>query len=67
MARLTQKQRDKLRSSQFAGADRSFPVNDKKHAMQAIRMAALSLKKGNITKAQHDRIVAKARRKLKRG
>lgn len=65
MARLSTKQRKKLPSSSFAGPGRTYPVNDAEHARKAIQLAALSLKKGNITKAQYDAIVAKARRKLK--
>jgi hypothetical protein len=34
--KLTSEQRDKLKSSSFAGPDRSYPVNDKNHARNAL-------------------------------
>lgn len=73
--RLTAAQRKKIPKSKFGVQSRaktakgkakpgSFPMPDKKHARLAISMAAKSLKAGNISKAQHDRIVAKAKRIL---
>ena len=48
MARLTSKQRNALPSSDFAGPDRSYPVNDPSHARNALsrasQFASLSLK-----------------------
>ena len=35
MAKLDAKARNKLKDSQFAGPDRSYPVNDKPHAANA--------------------------------
>ena len=35
MAKLTTKKRNKLPASDFAGKDRSYPVNDKSHAANA--------------------------------
>jgi len=37
MARLTAKKRDALKSDQFAGPGRSFPINDKAHIRAAKR------------------------------
>ena len=36
MARLTTKKRKSLPTSSFAGPDRSYPVNDKNHARNAL-------------------------------
>lgn len=36
MARLTQGQRDKLPAQEFAGPDRSYPVQDRSHARNAL-------------------------------
>lgn len=36
MAKLTAKARKKLPASDFAGPDRTFPIEDKKHARAAI-------------------------------
>ena len=38
MARLTAKQRKKLPSKSFAGPGRSFPMNDKAHARNAVQL-----------------------------
>ena len=41
MAKLTAKQRSKLRKSQFAlPAQRKYPINDKSHARNALARAA---------------------------
>jgi hypothetical protein len=36
MARLTGKERDKLPAKDFAGPDRSYPIQDKSHARNAL-------------------------------
>ncbi len=36
MAKMTEAQRDKLPSSSFAGPNRSYPINDKAHARNAL-------------------------------
>lgn len=36
MAKLTSKQRNSLPSSSFAGPDRSYPIEDKAHARNAL-------------------------------
>lgn len=36
MARLTSEERKNLRGSQFAGPDRSYPINDASHARNAL-------------------------------
>lgn len=39
MAKLSSSKRSALPSSDFAGPNRSFPVNDKKHARAAIMLS----------------------------
>jgi hypothetical protein len=36
MARITAKQRNALPGKQFAGPDRSYPINDENHARNAL-------------------------------
>ena len=40
MAKLTSKQRNALSSKDFAGPDRSFPINDRSHARNALSRVA---------------------------
>lgn len=40
MARLTAKRRNDLPAGEFAGPDRSYPVNDKSHARNALARAS---------------------------
>ncbi len=65
MSLLTMGARRKLPVSQFAGPNRSFPINDAIHAQKAIQLAPRSEHAGNITPAQSAAIQAKARAKLK--
>lgn len=67
MARLSASQRRNLKPSQFAGPGRSFPVPDRSHAANAKARAKQALKAGRISKAEYDRIVAKANRVLGKG
>ena len=67
MAKLSTKKRSKLPKSAFAGPDRSFPVNDKKHAKAALMLAGVSEKKGNISSATKKKIDSKARKVLGKG
>lgn len=67
MTRLSAAQRKKLKPSQFAGPDRSFPVNDRNHAIQAKARAKQALDAGRMSRAQYDAIVAKANRVLGKG
>ena len=64
MAKLSTRKRKSLKSSQFAGPGRSFPINDKAHARAAISGATRSERAGNITKAEARTIQRKARAKL---
>ncbi len=65
MAKLTAAKRKGLLATQFAGPDRSFPINDPTHARMAISGATRSEHAGNISAATAARIKAKARAKLK--
>lgn len=64
MARLSAKDRAALPASDFAGPGRSYPVNDKAHAVQAERMVGRGVKAGNITPATAAKIKTKAKAKV---
>nr|DAX06403.1 MAG TPA: hypothetical protein [Caudoviricetes sp.] len=64
MAELTTKKRNKLPDSAFAGPDRSYPVHDKAHAANAKARATQQYEAGNLTKAQRDKIRARANKVL---
>ena len=65
MAELTTKKRKSLKSSQFAGPDRSYPVPDRAHAANAKARASQQEKKGNLSGSEKARIDAKADRVLR--
>jgi hypothetical protein len=64
MAKLDAADRKKLPAKDFAGPDRSYPVNDRSHAANAKARAAQMAKRGLISDAQLARINAKADRVL---
>lgn len=64
MAKLTAARRDNLPKSEFAGPGRSYPIPDRSHAANAKARAKQMLKRGLMSKAQYEKIVAKANRKL---
>lgn len=64
MAKLTSKERKKLPKSDFAGPDRSYPVNDKSHARAAKSRASEMESKGKISASTKAKIDAKADKKL---
>ncbi len=66
MARLTAAKRNALPASDFAGPNRTFPINDKTHKVQAERMVGRSVGAGNITAKTGARIKAKAKASLGR-
>jgi hypothetical protein len=66
MAVLTTKKRDKLKKSQFAGPDDSYPIPDASHAANAKARAKQQLDAGHMTKSTYDKIVAAANRVLSR-
>ena len=59
MARLTERARKRMPDSTFAGPDRSYPVNDRKHAIVALGFAKMH----GASPATVARIKAKARQK----
>lgn len=67
MAKLTTKARNKLPKSAFAGPDRSYPVEDRGHAVAAKSRASAAEHSGRISKAVEARIDAKANRVLGKG
>jgi hypothetical protein len=59
--------RSKLKKSQFGQpSKRKYPMPDKKHAANAKGRAKQQLKKGKLSRAAYDKIIAKANRVLKR-
>ncbi len=63
MSRLSKKGRDALPAKDFAGPNRSFPVNDANHA----RAALMDVNKAkNLTSAERSEITAEAKKELKR-
>jgi hypothetical protein len=66
MAKLSEKKRDSLRSSQFGLPDeRKYPMPDESHARNAKARAAQQEKKGNLSKADERKIDRKADKILK--
>ena len=66
MAELDTKKRKKLPAKDFAGPDRSYPVEDKPHARNAKARASQAVKAGRMSKAEEKKIDAKADRVLGR-
>lgn len=64
MSQLTAARRKKLKKSQFAGPNRSYPVNDRAHAANAKARAHQQLNAGNLSGPAYKAIVAKANRIL---
>jgi hypothetical protein len=64
MAKLTTKKRDKIPTKDFAGPGRSYPVEDRGHAIAAKGRAKQMRKRGIISDSEYNKIVAKADRKL---
>lgn len=67
MTKLTTKKRDALPKSDFAGPDRSYPVNDKAHARNAKARASEMEHKGKLSSSEKAKIDAKANRILDGG
>lgn len=66
MARLSEKKRDSLKSSQFGLPDeRKYPMPDESHARNAKARAAQQENKGNLSKADERKIDRKADKILK--
>lgn len=61
---LNAAKRKTMPASEFAGPNRSFPINDATHARLAIGGATRSMRAGNISESEAKSIKAQARRKL---
>jgi hypothetical protein len=67
MATLSEKQRDKLKASQFGlPEERKYPMPDKDHARNAKARAGQQAEQGNLTKSEKAKIDRKADRVLDR-
>lgn len=66
MGKLSTNHRNHLKSSQFAGPNRTYPIPDKAHAANAKARATQQVKAGNMTPAQKAAIDAKANKVLKK-
>jgi len=64
MAKLSTKERNKLPAKDFAGPGRSYPVEDKSHARNALARASQAEHAGRISKSTEERIDNKAHAKL---
>jgi hypothetical protein len=64
MAKLDAAARKKLPASDFAGPDRSYPVNDKSHARNAKARASQAVNAGRMSKSEESKIDSKADRVL---
>lgn len=60
MAKLTEKKRKSLPKAEFAGPDRSYPVNDKSHARNAKARASEMENKGKLSPSAKAKIDSKA-------
>jgi len=60
MAKLSSSARKKLPAKDFAGPNRSFPIEDKAHARKALQLVGRSVKAGNISASQAAKIRSKA-------
>jgi len=69
MSALTAATRRKIPLGDFAGLDKSYPVEDRTHAGAAKSDAKKALDAGKMSRAEYDHIVAMADRRLgpKRG
>jgi len=66
MAKLTTHERNKLPTKEFAGPDRSYPVNNRSHAANAKARAQQQYNKGHISLQMLHEIDAKANNVLKK-
>lgn len=66
MAKMSERKRDSLKSSQFGLPDeRKYPMPDESHARNAKARASQQEKKGNLSKADERKIDRKADKILK--
>lgn len=67
MAKLNAAARKELPAKDFAGPDRSYPVEDKNHARDALARASEMRNRGELSPKAYGNIVAKAKAKLGKG
>jgi hypothetical protein len=66
MAVLTAAARKKLKPSQFALPGGRYPIQDRRHAIDAKGRAKEELKAGKLSRAEYNRIVMRANRMLEK-
>ena len=66
MPKLNSASRKDLPSKDFAGPDRSYPVEDKAHARNAKARASEAVNAGRMSKSEESKIDAKADRELRK-
>lgn len=66
MAKLNAAERKALPKKDFAGPDRSYPVEDKSHARNAKARASEEEHKGKLSKSEEEKIDRAADRVLRR-
>jgi len=66
MAKLSAHARSNLSGSQFAGPNKTYPVPDKAHAIDAKARATQQYNAGKLSKAAETKIDAKANKVIKR-
>lgn len=64
MSKLTAAGRAKIPAKDFAGPDRTYPVEDRGHAIAAKSRASAAVNAGRMSKAEEKAIDTKANRKL---
>jgi hypothetical protein len=64
LAKLTTKARKKIPGKSFAGPGRSYPIEDRAHAIDAKARAKQQFNKGRMRKSELASIDAKANKKL---
>jgi hypothetical protein len=67
MAELTAAARKKIPAKQFAGPGRSYPIEDRSHAINAKARAKQQLDAGRLSSGEYSAIVSKANKKLGKG
>ena len=67
MAKLNTAARKKIPGGEFAGPDRSYPVEDKAHAADAKSRASAAENAGRMSKSEESSIDSKANRVLGKG
>jgi hypothetical protein len=65
MAKLTAEKRKKIPKKEFGEpSSRKYPMPDRRHASLAKSYARQEMEKGKLSKAEYDKICAKADKKL---